>query len=63
MLGLQATVGGRPARLADLVRGGPLEKACIATADHCFGCTAGQGSSCTGALGEQTASALCTNFE
>lgn len=63
MLGLQATVGGRPARLADLVRGGPLEKACIATAGHCFGCTAGQGSSCTGALGEQTASALCTNFE
>ncbi len=50
MLGLPAMVEGRPARLADLVRGGPLEKACIATAGHCFGCTAGQGSSCTGAL-------------
>ena len=50
MLGLPAMVAGRPARLADLVRGGPLEKACIATAGHCFGCTAGQGSSCTGAL-------------
>lgn len=50
MLGLPAMVDGRPARLADLVRGGPLEKACIATAGHCFGCTAGQGSSCTGAL-------------
>ncbi len=50
MLGLPARVDGRPARLADLVRGGPLEKACIATAGHCFGCTAGQGSSCTGAL-------------
>ena len=50
MLGLPAMVDGRPARLADLARGGPLEKACIATAGHCFGCTAGQGSSCTGAL-------------
>ncbi len=50
MLGLPAMVAGRPARLADLVRGGALEKACIATAGHCFGCTAGQGSSCTGAL-------------
>lgn len=50
MLGLPATVGGKPARIGDLVRGGPLEKARIATAGHCFGCTAGQGSSCTGAL-------------
>ena len=52
MLGLPAMVDGQPARLADLARGGPLEKACIATAGHCFGCTAGQGSSCTGALGD-----------
>ena len=50
MLDLPALVEGRPARLANLVRGGPLETACIATAGHCFGCTAGQGSSCTGAL-------------
>ena len=28
----------------------------IATAGHCFGCTAGAGSSCTGALGNQPAS-------
>lgn len=27
-----------------------LEGASIATADHCYGCTAGQGSSCTGAF-------------
>lgn len=50
VLGLPAMVEGRPARLADLVQGGPLETGCIATASHCFGCTAGQGSSCTGAL-------------
>jgi len=50
MLGMPAMVEGRPARLADLVRDGRLERARIATADHCFGCTAGQGSSCTGAL-------------
>ena len=50
MLGLPAMMEGRPARLADLVQGGPLETGCIATASHCFGCTAGQGSSCTGAL-------------
>lgn len=50
MLRLPATLEERPARLGDLVRGGPLERACIATASHCFGCTAGQGSSCTGAL-------------
>lgn len=50
MLELPATLEGRPARLADLVGGGPLERASIATNSHCFGCTAGQGSSCTGAL-------------
>lgn len=50
MLGLPATIEGRPARLVDLVRDGPLESASIVTASHCFGCTAGQGSSCTGAL-------------
>jgi hypothetical protein len=27
-----------------------LSKRKIATADHCFGCTAGHGSSCGGAL-------------
>lgn len=33
-----------------------LEDGAIRVADHCFGCTAGQGSSCGGALGESTAS-------
>jgi len=50
MLGMPAMVEGRPARLADLVRDGRLERARIATADPCFGCTAGQGTRCTGAL-------------
>jgi radical SAM/Cys-rich protein len=51
MLGLPLAVAGRPrARLADLV-GRDLEGRPIAVADHCFGCTAGQGSSCGGALG------------
>ncbi len=34
-----------------------LEDAPIRVADHCFGCTAGQGSSCGGALGTGTAAA------
>ena len=29
-----------------------LEGSAIAVADHCYGCTAGQGSSCGGALGD-----------
>jgi radical SAM/Cys-rich protein len=34
-----------------------LEDRAIRTADHCYGCTAGQGSSCGGALGNETAAA------
>jgi radical SAM/Cys-rich protein len=50
MLGMPARVGKRPrAHIDDLLRedvdGNP-----IAIADHCYGCTAGQGSSCGGAL-------------
>ncbi|MEJ2645679.1 MAG: DUF3641 domain-containing protein, partial [Gammaproteobacteria bacterium] len=50
MLGMGKPSGDRGAvRLADLMdtdlRGHP-----IAVADHCYGCTAGQGSSCGGAL-------------
>ncbi len=50
MLGLPMAVAGKPrVRLAELlnrdVAGNP-----IAVADHCFGCTAGQGSSCGGSL-------------
>lgn len=35
---------------ADALDGKPIR-----TADHCYGCTAGQGSSCGGALGDETA--------
>jgi radical SAM/Cys-rich protein len=51
MLGLPLRVAGKPrTRLADLI-GRDLEGRPIAVAEHCFGCTAGQGSSCSGALG------------
>ena len=46
MLGLPAA-GGRP-HLRDLVEG-PIPRT-IAVGQHCYGCTAGQGSSCGGAL-------------
>ena len=47
MLGLP--LGGRRMHLSDL-RHRNLEGLPIAVADHCYGCTAGQGSSCGGAL-------------
>ena len=34
-----------------------LDELPIRVADHCYGCTAGQGSSCGGALGHETAPA------
>jgi radical SAM/Cys-rich protein len=46
--------GGRQPHLRDLVDIDPVNAA-IRVADHCFGCTAGHGSSCGGAL--QTATA------
>jgi radical SAM/Cys-rich protein len=50
MLGLPLALEGKPpVRLPDLI-GRDLEGNPIAVADHCFGCTAGQGSSCGGAL-------------
>jgi hypothetical protein len=50
MLGLPLALEGRPrVRLSDLVAHA-LDGNPIAVADHCFGCTAGQGSSCGGAL-------------
>ncbi len=55
MLDLPARIGGKPrTRLADLI-GRNLEGRPIVVADHCFGCTAGQGSSCGGALGSSSA--------
>ena len=50
MLGLPLRLNGRPrVRLSELV-GADLEGNPIVVRDHCFGCTAGQGSSCGGAL-------------
>jgi radical SAM/Cys-rich protein len=48
---LRLPLGGAasPRHLRDL-RGTPLDGMPIAVADHCYGCTAGQGSSCGGAL-------------
>jgi radical SAM/Cys-rich protein len=54
MLGLRADVGGRPRpHLRDLVHQDPAHTD-IRIADHCYGCTAGQGSSCGGALESTT---------
>ncbi len=51
MLGIPLTVAGKPRRhLSDLLHE-DFAGAPIAVADHCYGCTAGQGSSCGGALG------------
>lgn len=50
MLGLRTCLNGaRQPRLRDLLAHDPEGEA-IAVADHCYGCTAGQGSSCGGAL-------------
>ncbi len=49
MLGLTAA-GGASRRLWE-IEPGELEEADIKTGQHCFACTAGAGSSCTGALG------------
>jgi hypothetical protein len=51
MLGLPLILDGRKrVHLTDMI-GRRLEGNPIAVRDHCFGCTAGQGSSCGGALG------------
>ncbi len=43
--------GGRPRTHITEIMGADLEGLEIVTCDHCYGCTAGQGSSCGGALG------------
>jgi len=53
MLGL--TSGGEPRRLWDITPEELMGRS-IATGSHCFACTAGSGSSCTGALGEGVSS-------
>ena len=50
MLGIPIVMANRPRlHLTDLLDR-DLDGASIAVADHCYGCTAGQGSSCGGAL-------------
>ncbi|MET0682414.1 MAG: arsenosugar biosynthesis radical SAM (seleno)protein ArsS [Casimicrobiaceae bacterium] len=50
MLGIPMIVAGKARRhVTDLLRT-TVDGAPIAVADHCYGCTAGQGSSCGGAL-------------
>ena len=50
MLGLPLRLDGKPrAKLSGLI-GEDLDGNPIVVADHCYGCTAGQGSSCGGAL-------------
>ena len=52
MLGLPLVVAGkRRPQLSDLI-GRDLAGNPITVRDHCYGCTAGQGSSCAGALGD-----------
>ena len=50
-------LGGKPRHLADLLVGDPAGEG-IAVAGHCFGCTAGSGSSCSGALSSSPAAAV-----
>ena len=50
MLGLRARLNGSPKpHLRDLLAHDAVD-APIRVAEHCYGCTAGQGSSCGGAL-------------
>jgi radical SAM/Cys-rich protein len=51
-LGLPLRIDGKPRVHLTEITGGRLEDLSIRVADHCFGCTAGQGSSCGGALAE-----------
>jgi radical SAM/Cys-rich protein len=50
MLGLPLRVAGRPRLHVSQAIGRDLDGNPIAVRDHCYGCTAGQGSSCGGAL-------------
>ena len=50
MLGMGTKANGSQLHIRDLRDGLTLTNSRISTADHCYGCTAGQGSSCEGAL-------------
>ncbi|MBF7729163.1 arsenosugar biosynthesis radical SAM (seleno)protein ArsS [Pseudomonas sp. N040] len=51
-LPMPALIGRQRAHLRDLLRSASLDGRPIVTRDHCYACTAGQGSSCGGALKE-----------
>ena len=55
-LGLAIADGGRRLHISEATAAA-LEQRLIIVAEHCYGCTAGQGSSCGGALGRDTAAA------
>jgi hypothetical protein len=50
MLGMPLMLAGKPRPHLRDVLARDLDGERIAVADHCYGCTAGQGSSCGGAL-------------
>ena len=50
MLGIPMLIAGKPRRHVTDLLAMTLDGASVAVADHCYGCTAGQGSSCGGAL-------------
>ena len=50
MLDMPIEIDGNPASIQNLREGTSLVGRRIKTANHCYGCTAGQGSSCGGAL-------------
>ncbi|MFZ4537404.1 arsenosugar biosynthesis radical SAM (seleno)protein ArsS [Propionivibrio sp.] len=56
-LGLPIAEAGHPRRHITEVNAQALDGHAIRVADHCYGCTAGQGSSCGGALGDETVAA------
>jgi radical SAM/Cys-rich protein len=55
MLGLSLGGGAKSVHLSDLLEQ-DLTNRPVHTAGHCYGCTAGQGSSCGGALGQEQVS-------
>jgi radical SAM/Cys-rich protein len=58
-LGLPIRNAGRPRTHLREITALALENKPIRVADHCFGCTAGQGSSCGGALADAPAASTC----
>lgn len=52
MLELPVLASDGRKHIRDLLKDQSLQTAAIVTGEHCYGCTAGQGSSCGGALGD-----------